>query len=248
MIYATGDTHGNFQRFDPEHFPEQAQMTRDDFMIICGDFGGVWEGGKKDARSLNRLENLPFTTLFVSGNHENFDLLRKYPIEEWNGGKVQRIRPHVIHLMRGQIFDLQGYSFFTMGGARSHDIDDGILNPNAPDFEEQYWALRRMGARFRVNHHSWWKQELPSQSEYEEGRRNLERIHYKVDYIITHCAPSSIVDILGDGGYIHDHLTDFLEEVKEKSKFHYWLFGHYHDNRIIDDRFVLLWEQMVQVV
>lgn len=29
-----------FQRFTPEHFPEQAQMTRDDFMIICGDFGG----------------------------------------------------------------------------------------------------------------------------------------------------------------------------------------------------------------
>lgn len=161
MIYATGDTHGNFQRFAPEHFPEQAQMTRDDFMIICGDFGGVWEGGKKDARSLDRLENLPFTTLFVSGNHENFDLLGKYPVEEWNGGKIQRIRPHVIHLMRGQVFDLQGYSFFTMGGARSHDIDDGILNPNAPDFEEQYWALRRMGARFRVNHHSGGNRSFP---------------------------------------------------------------------------------------
>lgn len=38
MLYATGDTHGNFQRFAPEHFPEQAQMTRDDFMIICGDY------------------------------------------------------------------------------------------------------------------------------------------------------------------------------------------------------------------
>ena len=80
MIYATGDTHGNFQRFAPEHFPEQAQMTRDDFMIICGDFGGVWEGGKKDARSLDRLENLPFTTLFVSGNHEN---CRDIPSSPW---------------------------------------------------------------------------------------------------------------------------------------------------------------------
>ena len=248
MIYATGDTHGNFQRFDAKYFPEQAGMTKDDYMIICGDFGGVWDSSNKEKQSLDWLEELPFTTLFVSGNHENFDLMREYPVEEWNGGKIQRIRPHVIHLMRGQIFDLQGYSFFTMGGARSHDIDDSILNPNAPDFEEQYWALRRMGARFRVNHHSWWKQELPSQSEYEEARRNLERIHYKVDYVVTHCAPSSIVDILGDGGYVHDHLTDFLEEVKEKAKFHYWLFGHYHDNRMIDDRFVLLWEQMVQVV
>ena len=45
MIYATGDTHGNFQRFAPEHFPEQAGMTKEDYMIICGDFGGVWDGG-----------------------------------------------------------------------------------------------------------------------------------------------------------------------------------------------------------
>lgn len=76
----------------------------------------------------------------------------------------------------------------------------------------------------------------------------MESIHYEMDYVITHCAPNSIVDILGNGGHVHDHLTGFLEEVKERAKFHYWLFGHYHDNKIIDDRFVLLWEQMVQVV
>ena len=76
MIYATGDTHGNFQRFAPEYFPEQAGMTKEDYMIICGDFGGVWDGGKKEERNLDWLEDLPFTTLFVSGNHENFDLLQ----------------------------------------------------------------------------------------------------------------------------------------------------------------------------
>lgn len=248
MIYATGDTHGNFQRFQAQHFPEQATMTREDYMIICGDFGGVWNGSEKEAHKLDWLESLPFTTLFVSGNHENFDLLSKYPVEEWNGGKIQRIRPHVIHLMRGQVFELQGYTFFTMGGASSHDIEDGVLDPHAPDFEEQYWALRRMGAYFRVNHHSWWKEELPSPTEYAEARRNLERVHYDVDYIITHCAPSSIEDTLSDGGFVHDHLTDFLEELRNKANFYYWLFGHYHDNKMIDDRFVLLWEQMVQVL
>lgn len=123
-----------------------------------------------------------------------------------------------------------------------------ILNPSAPDFEEQYWALRRMGGRFRVNHCSWWKQELPCISEYEEAKRNLDRVDYKVDYIVTHCAPNNIVDKLGEGGYIYDPLTDFLENVREKASFHYWLFGHYHNNKIIDDRFVLLWEQMVQVL
>ena len=39
-----------------------------------------------------------------------------------------------------------------------------------------------------------------------------------------------------------------MEEIRCRSQFHYWLFGHYHDNKIINDRFILLWEQMVQVV
>lgn len=248
MIYATGDTHGQFQRFQSQNFPEQAAMTKDDYMIICGDFGGVWDGSKGEERNLDWLEHLPFTTLFVSGNHENFDRLAKYPVEHWNGGNIQRIRPHVIHLMRGQVFDLQGHTFFTMGGASSHDIEDGILSPYAPDFKEQYLALRNMGARFRVNHQSWWKQELPCPAEYEEAMRNLERVHFNVDYIITHCAPSSIEDAMSRGTFTHDHLTDFLEGIRSQTQFHYWLFGHYHDNKIIDNRFVLLWEQMVQVM
>lgn len=234
--------------YRPEYFPEQAGMTRKDYMIICGDFGGVWDGSKKEQRTLDWLESLPFTTLFVSGNHENFDRLKKYPVEEWNGGRVQAIRPHVLHLTRGQIFELQGYTFFTMGGTSSHDIDYGILDPKAPDFEEQYWTLRRMGVNFRVNHRSWWKEELPSEAEYKEARCNLERVNHQVDYVISHCAPSSIEDIIGGGGYVHDHLTDFLEEVKQNTKFHYWLYGHYHDNKIINDRFVLLWEQIVQII
>lgn len=248
MIYATGDTHGSFQRFQAEIFPEQTGMTRDDYVIICGDFGGVWDGSKKEKRNLDWLESLPFTTLFVSGNHENFDRLARYPVEEWCGGKIQHIRPHVIHLTRGQVFELQGHTFFTMGGASSHDIDYGILDPKAEDFEEQYWMLRRMGVPFRVNHRSWWRQELPSEAEYAEARRSLEQADYQVDYIITHCAPNSIEDIVGEGGYVHDRLTGFLEEVKEKVSFHQWLFGHYHKNSVIDDRFVLLWEQIIRVV
>lgn len=82
MIFATGDTHDNFQRFKLENFPEQANMTRSDYVIICGDFGGVWDGSQKEDRTLDWLERLPFTTLFVDGNHENFDRLAEYPVEE----------------------------------------------------------------------------------------------------------------------------------------------------------------------
>lgn len=46
MIYITGDCHGNFERFNSSIFPEQNEMTKKDYVIICGDFGGVWHSGK----------------------------------------------------------------------------------------------------------------------------------------------------------------------------------------------------------
>ena len=167
---------------------------------------------------------------------------------EWHGGKVHRIRPHVLHLMRGQIFELEGYRFFTMGGAKSHDIEDGILEPDAPDFERRLMTLQRKPrARYRINHISWWAQELPSDEEYAEARRTLDAVGWQVDYIITHCAPTSIA-LMGTRHNEADRLTDFLQEVRERAKYHYWLFGHYHDNKAIDEKHILLWEQIVRVI
>ena len=222
MIYVTGDLHGNFERFKPKYFPEQARMTKQDIMICAGDFGGVWFGDSRDDETLDWLERLPFTLAFVCGNHENYDALERYPVDDWHGGKVHRIRPHVLHLMRGQVYKLEGYRFFTMGGAKSHDTNH------------------------RINHISWWRQELPSDEEYSEALQNLERYNWQVDYIITHCAPTSIA-LMGSRHNEADRLTDFLQEVQERAKYHYWLFGHYHDNKAIDEKHILLWEQIVQI-
>ena len=222
MIYVTGDTHGNFRRFQPEYFPEQAGMTKNDVVIIAGDCGGVWFGDSRDDETLDWLERLPFTLAFVCGNHENYDALERYPVAEWHGGKVHRVRPHVLHLMRGQVFELESYRFFTMGGAKSHDTNH------------------------RINHISWWRQELPSDEEYSEALQNLERYNWQVDYIITHCAPTSIA-LMGSRHNEADRLTDFLQEVRERAKYYYWLFGHYHDNKAVDEKHILLWEQIVQI-
>lgn len=110
MIYITGDCHSNFERFNTRNFPEQKEMTKDDYVIICGDFGGVWNKdgeSKMETSALDWLDGKAFTTLFVDGNHENFDRLYAYPVEMWHGGKVHKIRSSVIHLMRGQIFELE---------------------------------------------------------------------------------------------------------------------------------------------
>ena len=150
MIYVTGDLHGNGLRFQPQYFPEQSEMTKNDYMIACGDFGCVWNGDKSDDPQLDRLEALPFTVLFVDGNHENFDALSEYPVEQWRGGKVRKIRPHVMHLMRGQAFELQGCTFFAMGGAQSHDIANGILDMDSP-FVFLRWPLSETAPFYPAN-------------------------------------------------------------------------------------------------
>ena len=248
MIYVTGDTHGNFRRFQPEYFPEQAGMTKNDVVIIAGDFGGVWFGDSRDDETLDWLERLPFTLAFVCGNHENYDALERYPVDDWHGGKVHRIRPHVLHLTRGQIFELEGCRFFTMGGAKSHDIEDGILEPDTSDFERRLTMLQRKPrARYRINHISWWAQELPSDEEYAEARRNLDTVGWQVDYIITHCCPSSIQDTFSGGLFQRDALTDFLDEVRERCRFQYWFFGHYHENMVVAKEFVMLYKQIIRL-
>ena len=247
MLFLTGDTHGSFERFNRKDFPEYEKVTRDDYILICGDFGGVWDGGHRDSRRLDFLEARPFTILWVDGNHENFDWLYQYPTEEWHGGKIHRIRSNIIHLMRGQVYDIEGHTFFTMGGASSHDIDDGILDPCASNFEENYWMLRRMGAYFRVNHVSWWKKELPTEEEYNEARRNLDGVNWTVDYIVTHCAPSRIQYQIGGDEYDRDQLTDFLDEVSVRANFTGWYFGHYHRTGVIRDKYHILYKNIVRL-
>lgn len=177
----------------------------------------------RDDEALDCLESLPFTVAFVDGNHENFDALATYRVEEWHSGKIQCIRPHVLHLMRGQVYELEGYRFFTLGGAMSHDTDH------------------------RINHISWWQQELPSDEEYSEALQNLERCNWQVDYVITHCAPTSIARKESRHNEA-DRLTGFLQDVQDRTQYHYWLFGHYHDNRTINARHILLWELIVKIL
>lgn len=251
MIYVTGDCHSDFVRFNKENFPEQEEMTKDDFVIICGDFGGVWnmnEESKREKWWLDWLEKKSYTTLFVDGNHENFDRLDNYPVEEWNGGKVHKIRPSVIHLMRGQVFQLAGKKIFTFGGAASHDISGGILEPDAPDFKAKKKELDQAWKPYRINHVSWWAQELPSEEEMQEGIYNLSLHGNKVDFIVSHCCSSSTQALISGGTYKTDMLTQYFEQIQQKVTYKKWFFGHYHDNKNVNAKEVLLYEQIIRVL
>lgn len=224
-IYVTGDTHGSEDFLKLRLFADaKPHLSKSDYVIVAGDFGGVWSEKTLD-RDLKIFEDLPFTVLFVDGNHENFDLLNSFPVTEWNGGKVHMIRPDVIHLMRGQVFEIERNTIFTFGGATSIDK-----------------AFRREGI-------SWWAEEVPSYEELDEGMANLKRYGNKVDYVVTHsCGERALMypplrtrDVQMRI-YPENRLLSCFEDTVEYGK---WYFGHYHTDGRLNDKMTVLYRKIV---
>ena len=253
MIYVTGDCHANWTKFSTEAFPEQKEMTRDDYVIVCGDFG-IWHDNKTERWWFKWLSEKNFTLLFVDGNHENFDRLYgdEFEIVDFHGGKAHKIRDNIYHLMRGYVFELEGKKFFAFGGASSHDIDDGILDRSDFKSDEEFVATYKRWDKerkmFRINHMSWWSQEMPSAEEMEFGLKTLEDNDFKVDYIVSHCCPQDVASVFSNGFYKPDMLTQYFNTVASDTEFDRWFFGHYHDNAQILGKYILLYEQIVRVV
>ena len=213
MIYITGDTHGYDDRFftySGKVVPALQALTHADILIVAGDFGYLFFRNNDTVRFLDQLETLPFYIAFVDGNHENFPMIYEFPVEKWCGGSVHRIRKNIVHLMRGEIFDIQGHTFFVFGGASSIDR-----------------KMRRPGL-------SWWPEEIPNKEEEENAIHNLAARGAEVEYVITHTAPTYIIQAMGynTSPEANDaRLCGFLEWVAKDSNakgYKQWFFGHWH--------------------
>ncbi len=204
MIYVTGDTHADIdiKKLSVKNFPMQKSLTKKDYLIVCGDFGLIWDGSTREIWWKKWLAGKNFTTLWIDGNHENFDILREFSLQDKFGGKVREIAPNIYHLERGQVLTIDGQRFFVMGGARSHDKE------------------------YRTEHISWWKDEMPSMEEMERGINALDNNGWSVDYVLTHCAPRSIQTMIADW-YENDPLVSYLERIMVDLQFKRWYFGHY---------------------
>jgi len=214
MIYVTGDTHIplDISKLNTTNFPEQKDMTRDDYVIVLGDFGLLWHQDKEYEHWLAWLKEKPFTLLWLDGNHENHEWIQSLPVETWHGGNVHFIADNIIHLMRGQIFDLEGKSFFVMGGAMSIDKN-----------------VRRTGI-------TWWEQEVPSA---REGMEALDRLHQHlssgkvIDYVLTHTCPKEIIQPMFHTAPNEDPTTALLTAINHEVEdtMTGWYFGHWHEDK-----------------
>ena len=252
------DCHGDFTKFSSDNFPQGKNLTKEDYVIILGDCGLIWSQ-KEDKNEIywkNWLENKPWTTLFIAGNHCNFDRLEQYPIEEWNGGRVSFLRPSVFYLQYGEIFDIAGKKILALGKAASHDTQHGIIDPaDYTTREEMKQACRNLEkehggwqfAMYRIKGESWWPQEIPTSAERMHALDNLEKVNNKVDFILTHEAPASVINWISI--FPPTEYSMWLERnIRHCVEYKHWYFAHYHLNKDINDKETCLYEQIRRIV
>jgi DNA repair exonuclease SbcCD nuclease subunit len=255
MIFITGDTHipHDISKLATDSFPVKT-LTKNDVVIICGDFGLLWEDepDKTEIYWTNWLIEKPFTTLFISGNHDNYNRLAKLDVIEKFGGPVGIVNDSIFHLKTGYIYIIENKKFFCFGGAMTTDKNR------------------------RIENESWWKQEIPSDEEFELALHTISA-HSSVDYVVAHTLPRNKIaklltifgiDQFGDyntaphgmlstprSGYVDEVSTSLiqrlsdptakmLEEICDKMLFDHYYCGHFHEDMDIDDKFRILFNKV----
>lgn len=222
MIYVTGDMHGDYRIFSQKKFKN---IKEGDTLIVCGDFGFIWNGDLKEKKTLDKLAKKKYNICFVDGTHENFELLSKYPVINFAGGKAHKIRENIFHLMRGQVFEIEGEHIFAMGGGESPDVD----------------------LRYGDN---WSNAEIPTREEMREGATNLERYKFKVDYIITHEPAQKIKNFLklkDNEPLLVSGLNAYFQELSTSCDYTRWFFGSLHEDKFVSSSQIAIFRNLINV-
>lgn len=223
MVYVTGDMHGDLSRLYDKEF---RKLKAGDVLIVCGDFGYIFSGDKQEKEVINYLAGRKFTTAFVDGTHDNLDRIYRARSTVWHGGTVHRIKGNLLHLCRGQIFKIEGNTFFAFGGGESTDKDMRLALGN------------------------WWRQEDPTPMEMADGARVLDEAGLKVDYIITHEPPSLVKSSMllrrGESDNTNK-INGYFEEIGRSCEFKHWYFGSLHEDKVITDRYTCVFKKLLPI-
>ena len=218
LIYITGDTHRDMDRFRQ---PAVKKLKKDDVLIVCGDFGFVWDGGREEQKLLKKIGANRFDTLFVEGCHDNYDLLREYPSVAYRGGTARKISGNLYQLLRGETYEICGKTVFAFGGGDSE-------------------AESLDGSR-------WWPEEQPSEEEQQHGVDSLRQRRGKVDLIVTHDAPEVIRRFIRMEDTESSCIHRYLDYIAKQADFKFWYFGRYHMDRVIPPRYCAVFRELKKV-
>jgi predicted phosphodiesterase len=224
-VFITGDTHGqiDLSKLNSKNFPQYKELSKNDYVIILGDTAIIWYGNKKDNYLINWFNKKPWTTLFIDGNHENFEALYKYPKVEFLGAKCHKISDSIYHINRGEILTINDKTFFCFGGTISIDKHS------------------------RIQGLSWWTEEEPTYKEMLYGLDNLEKYNNEVDYILTHDCPESIKQVIYPYSQLTFSINNYFENIKELTNFDNWFFGHYHLDKTVLDKYTCFYNKVLEL-
>lgn len=221
MVWLTGDTHGDESRL---YGREWNKLRPGDTLLVCGDFGYLWNGDRREREIIEYLGTRRFSVCFIDGTHENYDLLSACRLTRWRGGLAHRVYRHLYHLCRGEVFRMEGASVFVFGGGESDDRD--IREP--------------LG--------KWWREEMPLAAEMEHGAKVLDERGCKVDYVVTHEPPSSVKWAMSIGageGERQSKLGGYLQTLDNECEFRHWYFGSMHENRLVTPKHTCLFDKII---
>ena len=217
MIFITGDTHGNFSRL--YSLTSKYNVCRDDILIILGDAGINYYGGKKDKRLKEQLKRLPITIFAIHGNHEQRpNNIPSYKEIMWHNGIVYQEDdyPNILFAKDGEIYDFDGIQTIVIGGAYSVD---------------KYYRL--------AQGYSWWQDEQPDDSIKARVERQLSNNGNKIDVVLSHTCPATytptemfLSEI--DQSTVDTTTEQWLDIIEGKIQYKKWYCGHFHTDKSID--------------
>ena len=230
-VFITGDVHYPIDAFklNDLNFPAD-DLTKDDYLIICGDAGFVWTGDRYDLKGIEWANSRPYTIIYVDGNHENHEALRLYPVVDFLGAKAHKISDSLYHILRGEILTINHQTYFCFGGAFSHDY------------------------MYRKEGQSWWQSELPTQTEIDHAIDNLNKVNNQVDFIITHDVDELTYKALGYSDNtmnIYDskyrNIRTFFNYIKGNVEYACWFAGHYHITEYVNN-IQIMYNEILEVL
>ena len=215
MVYFTGDIHGS--PFKLQVFCRYMELTEKDTIVILGDVGANYYGGKRDKQFREQIAKLAPTIFCIHGNHEQRPAnIPSYKAKEWNDGPVwyEEEYPNLLFARDGNIYVIDGVRYLVIGGAFSVD--------------KNYRLSRGYG---------WWADEQPSEEiKARVGRRVANS---GLDVILSHTCPFKYEPreafLPGiDQSEVDSSTEEWLDTIEESVDYKAWFCGHWHIDKRID--------------
>ena len=219
---ARGDTHAQFAWVYNDYLynykPEETAI------IILGDAGFNFYLNKNDDRRKAEVNSCGYRFYCVRGNHEerpeNIETMEQWYDYEIDGTVWRESEyPNIRYLMDGHAYLIDKKPTLVIGGAYSVD-KYYRLSHFSPDAE---WT-------------GWFKDEQLTKDEMNSITERFNSKHFTL--VLSHTCPASWqpFDLFLSGldqSTVDKTMENWLETFKDKIDWDIWLFGHFHDDRLV---------------